>query len=225
MPSPEQIVEQLTNIANDALMVAVLWHVAIGAGLAAVAIGWRPSQRLTGFLLALPIGSVAVLAWIYSNPFTGTVFAVAAVVLALLSVRLGKEPIQTPGATWMVAGSAMLAFGWVYPHFLEDSPASLYLVGAPLGTIPCPTLAAVIGLALLGSGLGSRAWSLILAAVGVFYGVFGAFRLGVTMDLVMLAGALILAVLVVWPRVAVELWRARRSPKGLGGKSAAGGTI
>lgn len=34
----------------------------------------------------------------------------------------------------------MLAIGWIYPHFL-DGPAVDYLHAAPVGLVPCPTLA------------------------------------------------------------------------------------
>lgn len=65
-----------------------------------------------------------------------------------------------------------------------------------MGLIPCPTLAMVIGLAMIGGGLGSRAWSYTLAGFGLFYGVFGVARLGVVLDLPLIAGAVALAVAV-----------------------------
>jgi hypothetical protein len=49
-----------------------------------------------------------------------------------------------------------------------------------------------IGFALLGNGLGSRVWSLTLAAVGLFYGLFGVLRLGVLLDIGLVGGALAL---------------------------------
>jgi hypothetical protein len=50
-------------------------------------------------------------------------------------------------------GVSMIAFGWLYPHFLESHPATTYLFAAPTGVIPCPTLSLVIGFALLSGGL------------------------------------------------------------------------
>jgi hypothetical protein len=94
-----------------------------------------------------------------------------------------------PWAFW--AGVASLSYGWLYPHFLDVDPIA-YLVAAPVGLVPCPTLAVVIGVALLGGGLGSRAWSLVLAALGLFYGLFGVFRLGVLLDLGLLLAATVL---------------------------------
>ena len=86
------------------------------------------------------------------------------------------------------AGAAMIAFAWTYPHFLAGS-STWYLVAAPLGLVPCPSLAAAIGFALLGGGLGSRASSLTLASLGLFYGLFGVLRLGVLLDVGLVLGA------------------------------------
>jgi uncharacterized membrane protein YphA (DoxX/SURF4 family) len=73
MPRPEQILEGLTAIANDARPLAILWHVlALGAGVAFVA-GWRPARRPSAVLLTLPLLSAAAMAWVYRNPFNGTV--------------------------------------------------------------------------------------------------------------------------------------------------------
>lgn len=63
--------------------------------------------------------------------------------------------------------------------------------------MPCPTLSIVIGLSLVVGGLDSRAWTLLLGISGLFYGLFGVLRLGVTIDLVLFLGAL-LAVLVIF---------------------------
>jgi hypothetical protein len=87
----------------------------------------------------------------------------------------------------------MFGFGWVYPHFLEDSTPIVYLYAAATGLIPCPTLSIVIGLTLLLGGLRSRPWCLVLTIVGLFYGTFGAGQLGVNIDWVLLFGALVTA--------------------------------
>lgn len=84
----------------------------------------------------------------------------------------------------------MIGFGWVYPHFLDNAALVEYLYAAPTGLIPCPTLSIVIGFTLILGGLRSRAWCLVLTIVGLFYGVFGAARLGVKIDGVLLLGAL-----------------------------------
>jgi hypothetical protein len=89
----------------------------------------------------------------------------------------------------------MISFGWVYPHFLESGNWFNYLYAAPTGLIPCPTLSITIGFALLANGLSSRVWSLFLAIIGLFYGLFGIFRLEVHLDVGLLVGALLLFIL------------------------------
>ncbi len=67
-----------------------------------------------------------------------------------------------------------------------------YLIGAPVGLVPCPTLSVAIGLALLAGGVGPRSWTIVLVALGMFYGLFGLFRLGVVLDTGLVIGALAL---------------------------------
>jgi hypothetical protein len=90
----------------------------------------------------------------------------------------------------LIFGILMTAFGWTYPHFLPDSDPLAYLYASPTGLIPCPTISIVIGLSLILNGFSSRVWCFMLAVVGFFYGLFGAVRLGVTIDWVLFVGAL-----------------------------------
>jgi hypothetical protein len=104
-----------------------------------------------------------------------------------------KAPLDsvTLGERWAVAlGALLVAFGWIYPHFLEREGWFVYLYAAPLGVIPCPTLSALVGGTLIAGGFGLGAWRLILALAASFYAVFGVLRLGVFIDAVLFAGAL-----------------------------------
>jgi hypothetical protein len=105
-----------------------------------------------------------------------------------------KERIQKAPAWSLIFGILMISFGWIYPHFLEEGTWLKYLFAAPMGLIPCPTLSVTIGFAMLANGFSSRIWSIVLVVIGVFYGLFGALRLGVHMDYVLLAGALLLLI-------------------------------
>ena len=105
--------------------------------------------------------------------------------------RGDRRPVSR-GPHWTRGtGVALIAFGWVYPHFLEG-PAVAYLYASPVGLVPCPTLAMGVGFALLGNGLGSRVWGLTLATVGLFYGLFGVLHLAVFLDIALVAGAMAL---------------------------------
>jgi hypothetical protein len=189
MPDRESILLGLSLIANRASAVAIFWHAVLAALAAAMWLGLRPSGRALALGVSAALGSVALCALLFANPFNALLLGASALTLALLAVRAQDNGAPAMGTRWTrVLGALLLAFGWVYPHFLEG-PSLAYLYAAPLGTLPCPTLSASVGMALLGSGLVGRAWSRLLAGVAAFYGLFGALRLGVTIDLVLLAGA------------------------------------
>jgi len=185
-----EILAGLGRIANEAFAYAVLWHLVIAGLLIALLLQWRPAPRLAGGLLCLPLASVSGFAWAFGNPFNGIAFAMVTVVLGLFVWRAPERDVRR-SRPWTVAlGGMLVAFGWFYPHFLVGRPALAYLYGAPVGLIPCPTLSLLIGVTLIGSGPNTKSGSLVLAGAGAFYALFGALRLGVLIDLVLLAGSI-----------------------------------
>jgi hypothetical protein len=192
MPSPDDILASLTAIAVAGVAVAIAWHAVLALAALALAAGWRPSRRLVRGLLLAPLVSVAIFAFVHASPFNGVVFAGATLALATIGLRRDPEPVRAGPAWAVTAGLALVAYAWIYPHFLPEP--RLYLIAAPLGLVPCPTLAVLLGVVLVGDGLGARAFSAVLAGLGLFYGLFGALRLGVWLDLGLLAGALLVVV-------------------------------
>jgi hypothetical protein len=197
MPSTPEILAGLSRIAERGFAIAVAWHVVIAVAVVAAFAGWRPTRRSVQGLLSVPLVSVSVLAFSFGNPFNGFVFALLAVVLVVLGLRAppGRTIVEPSSAGWVVAGALLVAFAWVYPHFLDGRGASAYLYAAPVGLIPCPTLLLATGFTLMAGRGGSRAFSLLLAAAGLFYGLVGVVRLGVAVDLVLVLGASALAAL------------------------------
>lgn len=190
MPSSEVILAGLNAIANEWRLLAILWHGYFAALVFGLVFGIRPRTQWVGLLLVLPLFSVGILAWLHGNPFNAASFALTGIVLAATAARLSREAVTVAPAWVAVPGALMVGFGWIYPHFLDNATPLKYLYAAPTGLIPCPTLSIVIGFTLLLGGLRSRLWCLVLAIVGLFYGVFGAVRLGVRLDGVLLFGAL-----------------------------------
>ena len=192
MPSAETILAQLRTIATEWRSLAILFHIYFGILAAALAAGVRPSKKSAGRLLALPFVAVSAVAWVEGNPFNGAVFAVLWILLLVLAGRLPAERVRLAPPALLVPGLALFLFGWAYPHFLPGEPAWVYLYRAPTGLIPCPTLSIVIGLTVIADGLRSRAFGLTLGLAGLLYGAIGVFRLGVAIDAVLLAGAVLM---------------------------------
>lgn len=194
MPSSVQILETLSSMAHDLVWLAVAWHVAVLTAAGLVALGLRLSLPASMLWLAVPSLSVSVCAFAYGLRFNGVAFGVLALAFATLGIT-AKRPLVPPGPRWIrVLGAALLVFGWTYPHFSSGAwPRTLY--AAPLGVLPCPTLALLAGAVLLAEGFRSRAACSLLAVWCAFYAAFGVLRLGVVIDLGLALGAVGLAVL------------------------------
>jgi hypothetical protein len=189
-----QIRAGLALIAERYLALALVFHVLLAVAAVAVWRGWRPSNRSVAGMMIFPAVSVAMFAARTHNPFNAIAFVALGVTMAVLARGVGDGAVMR-GPAWATAvGAVMIAFGWSYPHFLANEPAYVYLFAAPTGLLPCPTLSLLVGVSLLLGGLGSRAWARALAAAGLFYGLFGVFRLGVLIDLVLVLGSAALIV-------------------------------
>ncbi|HET9992288.1 MAG TPA: hypothetical protein VFQ65_27340 [Kofleriaceae bacterium] len=183
-------------MANELALVAIAWHVVIALALVVMLRGWRPSARVTCVVLTAPILSVGLASLAYGNAFNAISFMLLALVLAVLGDGL-MAPHGGRGPSWTTwAGVAAMAFGLVYPHFV-DGPWYRVLAAAPLGVVPCPTLSFVGGAVIVAGGFGSRAIPLVLAVWVAFYALFGIVQLGVTLDVGLLVAMVgLVAVLV-----------------------------
>jgi hypothetical protein len=189
MPTPEQILAELRSIANQGQSIAAVWHILVFMVLVGLVSGWRPSRRFIASTLVLPVLSVAVMASIHWDFFNGIVFTGLAIILVVMGLRMPPTAVGLAPRWALSLGIATALFGLVYPRFLQGGSLFGYLYAAPTGLVPCATLAFAIGVALIVDGMGSRAWALILAVAGLFYGVFGLARLGVALDLGLVIGA------------------------------------
>jgi hypothetical protein len=194
MPSAAVILKTLTAIATRWWRLSVAWHLALAVVVFALWRGWRPSKRVAGLLLVSPLISVSLLAWWSGNPFNTVVFAALAAGLGWHSATLGTDPIALGPKHLLIPGSLLVKFGWVYPHFL-GSASWAYLAAAPLGLIPCPTLAVVGGILLVFNLLDSRVWAITVGVAALAYGLIGVFGLGVLLDVLLLPGGVYLLVL------------------------------
>ena len=100
MPSPEQLLAQLTQLSALARSVSVLWHVAmLLAAYALWSARWIPSRRVAAALSVLPVFSAAGLAVAGQNPFNAMLLGTTALVMALLGARLSSRPVAAGSAS------------------------------------------------------------------------------------------------------------------------------
>lgn len=194
MIKSEQIIAGLQAIVNNNVLIATLWHFAIYGLIISLLFSWNPSNKLMAILFCLPVVSVSILAWYSGNPFNGILFAILAILVIIFGLKAPAQPITFSHATFLVIGILMIVFALSYPHFLESDSIIKYLYASPFGLIPCPTLSLLIGFALVLNSFGSNALSITLIVYGLFYGLFGVFRLGVTLDIGLLIGTFSLLV-------------------------------
>jgi hypothetical protein len=188
------ILQGLETIANQYVWIATLWHILFYSLIIALIAKWEPSNKLLGILLCIPLLSVALLAFINGNPFNGTIFSIITLLMLFFITRGSGGPIETSKTIFLIIGIAMVAYGLIYPHFLETNTFFKYLYAAPTGLVPCPTLSVLIGFVLIYNGFGASAVNLVFIIAGLFYGLFGAFKLGVTLDAGLIIGSVTLLV-------------------------------
>jgi len=178
MLAPPELLAQLEHLSNSLAPLAIAWHLVIGAALLSLFGNWRPSERTFAWGLSALALSVAISAALVANPFNAISFTILAAVLAVTR-RAGIMPTSPSKQRWVAA--ALIVYGGLYPHFLH-APAIAYVAAAPVGVIPCPTLAMLAGLALL-ANVQSRSVLLALAVWSLVYGAIGLLWLGVLLDL------------------------------------------
>ena len=105
MPTIEQILNGPKEIANTWRAVAIVWH-AYFATLAVILIcRIRLSRRVFGILLGLPLLSISILAWTYTNPFNGTIFGLIGILVISVSTKLSRDNVQIAPLWAMVPGA------------------------------------------------------------------------------------------------------------------------
>ena len=190
MPSPFEILNTLALAANKFMTISIIWHLIVLIFIIALISGKKFNTKHVSAGLSIFLLSVGIIAVLVSNPFNGIMFALAALVFGIMTLKFKPEPIGLQWDFISVSGLILLIFGFIYPHFLDGDSYFQYLFAAPMGVIPCPTLSAFIGISLMLHSFGSKKWMLVAALFGLFYGIFGVLRLKVYLDIPLIAGAL-----------------------------------
>ena len=191
MMEAQEIINGLQRIVDKYSVFAIAWHAVLYVFIIALVAKWKPSGKLMALFMCLPLVSVAIFSWMDGNPFNGTMFSILAALVLVFGLKASSQPVSTSKLVFVIAGILMVAFGMLYPHFVDNTLLT-WLHASPVGLIPCPTLSLIIGFALVYNGFGSRNISLLLTAFGLFYGIFGVFKLAVYLDLFLVFGSVML---------------------------------
>ena len=189
MPTREEILSGLTWIANEYTGIAIVWHLLILLLIAALFARWKPGNNLMILMLSSLLMSVSGFAFLQGNYFNAAVFAFLLIVSILVSLRSGRKAIRGDRSWTGIIGLLLIAFGLLYPEFVNTDSQLDYLYSAPTGLIPCPTLSILIGFALLYRGCSSPIWTMTLGISGLFYGLVGVFYLHMNIDWFLVAAS------------------------------------
>jgi hypothetical protein len=193
MPTTDEILAGATEIASKGIAFAAAWHIAIAAVVIALIAGFRPTERAARSTIPALLLSASVFATAFKNPFNSFVLVMAGGLLIALAQSDGPRKVRRAPAWQFWVGGLLVIYGAFYPHFLGPALPQ-YLYAAPVGLIPCPSLSVAIGFGLIGDlGRTNRAWGMVLAIVGAFYGLYGMFELGVMLDAGLLLGSFLMA--------------------------------
>ena len=197
VPTAESILAWATVVANDWRWLAILWHVALAALLIGFVTRVRLSTRLVGYALVLPVISVSVIAWLSRNPFNGLIFAVLAVLLRARRDAPAADSRDTCIVGMGSRGGRARRFWMGLPSFPHHGYMDGLRVRVAVRASPLPD---AFGrdrdhVDLRRPAL--KGWSAPLFGAGILYGWIGIFRLSVSLDIWLFAGAILLGVMVV----------------------------
>jgi hypothetical protein len=171
-------------------------------------------RRLLSDYLAGYVGLALMATGIVAVTFEGKTSLFTFVVLFPLGLLWGREaltlpPKSRPGAWRIAVSGAFGAFALFYPHFTSGALGPLLF--APLGMVPCPTLALALA-AIMATGRGYSLYTVIPTwVVAAFYGVVGVFYLRVIIDWGLIAA--VVASLILYVAAKAEPESATRSKK------------
>jgi hypothetical protein len=192
MLTKEEILAGLTSLANEYSNIAIAWHFIIFIIVAALFAGWKPGNSLMILLLSSLLMSVSLFAGRQGNFFNAAIFVFLVIISIYATLRASNGNI-TGDRSWAdISGLLLIIFGLLYPEFLKTGSLIEYTYASPIGLIPCPTLSVLTGFALVYKGFRSQIWSLAIGIFGLLYGAFGVIYLGMYIDLLLVAGSVLL---------------------------------
>ena len=191
MPTPEEILKSTAYLANNYMAIAAMWHVVIVLLITSyISRRWMSSRIYYG-LPALLFLSVSLLALSVLNFFNSFVYFGLSIIFLRKAIRIRDSHFELNDSVFLTVSACLIILsGLVYPHFLNASFFA-YIVASPTGVIPCPTLLLVSGISLLFVRSDDKSIFYTLIPVNVAYGLIGILFLGVYLDIILIAAAIL----------------------------------
>jgi hypothetical protein len=190
MPNASEILTSLEFLANKYFWLAMVWHIIILIVVIFSTYSKKPNAKIYFGTCGLLFLSVSMMAAMVTNIFNLIVFLALALVFIKKSVTTASSQLYLiQPVVNRILSYILILSGLIYPHFLGPEML-MYIVAAPVGIIPCPTLLVTSGITLMFS-MPNKKLTYLLAGANIFYGMIGVFFLGVTLDVLLLLTAII----------------------------------
>lgn len=188
------LIDYLSMVSNKSLLLNLVMHLFVILSIVTIYlikdIGVR--KYVFNSTLLILLLSVTIKAGIYGNLFHAITFGAMAIVAEVVLVK-DKSPLYVPKLNISTVVSLLfILLGLWYPEFVKASALEC-LVVSPVGAIPCPTLITALGMLNLYSSSVSRSQLIVIASFGFVYGFIGTFKLGISLDLILI-GAVLLSI-------------------------------
>lgn len=181
----EKALNYLNMVANNNLSVNLMMHILfILAGIGLVTIKNPLKSQLVNLFLVILSGSVFLHAAIFGNPFIGLLFLIMTLIMVFELIRRKNNFQFTESRLINITAVLLLVFGFVYPHFVNTSLAE-YILYAPVGIVPCPTLITILGFYLLNTNPNKVSYWTI-TVISTIFSLIGIIMFKVYIDIVLL---------------------------------------
>jgi HAMP domain-containing protein len=195
MVPAEQITQNLMKVAGQLKNYALFVH-ALFLGVVVCGIFLKSYRnRIFGLFMifvSLSAAIVGIKHMILPNIIIFLLFAIL-ISHALYTHKLHFDLEQAPLVS-RILGVVGLCFGFWYLHWVEAPVLLNALLYSPVGIINCPTMLTVCAFLCLSGGSRPVTLDAVVGIVTLYFGFFGVFKLGATVDVVLIACALFVLV-------------------------------
>lgn len=193
MRTPEQITGLLTEVSAETKNFSAFAHVSFLAVIIIGLIFKGARKHIFSFFMAFISLSATVIAIKYG--ILPNIFMFATFFILIVNAYVRKQlhfSLRPMTPLSVLFGISAMLFGFWYLHWVEAPVWLNALVYSPLGVVNCPTMLMVAGFLCLNDKPRSVKLEAAVALTTLFFGFFGVFRLGATVDVVMIICALFL---------------------------------